>query len=106
MVVRWVCFQLDMERAARNLFTVFEQNPKTLAECAGCRLFVGSEERPYTAKYPCRVPGEFSSLVEFPTGALFGITIIATATWRLILDMIRSVDRLSFLPYLLKCWEG
>ena len=101
-----ILFQLDMERAARKLFAVFEQNPATLAECAGCRLFVGSKEKPYTAKYPCTIPREDSLLVEFPTGALFGITIIATATWRSIRLLTRSVDRLAFLPYLLKRWEG
>ena len=42
-----------MERAAKDMFRVFNQNPENLAECAGCRLFVGSQEYPYTAHYPC-----------------------------------------------------
>ncbi len=42
-----------MERAAKDLFREFNQNPAELAECAGCRLFVGSQEKPYSVRYPC-----------------------------------------------------
>ena len=58
--VRCFC-SLDLMKAAQKLFAVFDQDPSRLAECAGCRLFVGSEERRYSATYPCRIAGDASS---------------------------------------------
>ena len=62
------------------LFEPFEQDKSQLAECRKCQLFVGSTEVPYTAHYPCFTSLFSLSLVHYPVDAVFGVTIIATAT--------------------------
>lgn len=47
----------DLYDEVRKLFSPFEQSPTEIAACTKCLLFVGSEEQPYSAKYPCSAEG-------------------------------------------------
>ena len=44
-----------MEKVAKNMFKEFEQRDETVAECSGCRIFIGSNEVIYNAHYPCKM---------------------------------------------------
>lgn len=44
-----------MEKVAKDMFKEFEQRDETVAECSGCRIFIGSNEVIYNAHYPCKL---------------------------------------------------
>ena len=95
-----------MERAAKDMFKVFEQDPTTVAECAGCRLFVGSREYPYTAHYPCLLFNVILSSSYVSGCSSIQCNNHSYIYVHMIYDLNSRVDRLEFIPYLLKRWNG
>ena len=95
----------DLYDDVRKLFSPFEQPLSEIAVCEKCLLFVGSEEQPYSTKYPCSVRcglrAQFSTRTAHSTSQSWQQQRIFLKT-----ALTKRVNRLSFLPFLLQRWKG